>query len=146
MKPTAAALLALLLLQQPEEKWCDVEKTQPRDYCNTCAFWPATEQIDKGLCKKCRSRLEKVETCIKVYWDCPKAHDHPKRHAKNCGASPGCCREFPSLSVVSYACETCNREARKRADVKHGSEKCEGKIRKKCALSGRFPHGGEEPR
>ena len=34
--------------------------------------------------------------------------------------------------------------ARKAADVKHGSDKCEGKIKKTCSLSGTFPHGGSE--
>ena len=127
-----------------EETQCDVSKAEMREYCAGCKAWPASDQIEKGACKKCKGKIEKVETCIKICWECPKMHDgKPKRHAKNCCASPTCCKETPILALVSYACEACKAKAPKEADVKHATEKCEGKIKKTCAETTKFPHGGK---
>lgn len=140
----AAALIGGWTAAQ-EEKACDLRKTEPRDYCAGCRVWPASDQIDKGACKTCKSRVEKVETCVKVYWDCPTAHDgKPKRHAKNCGVSPTCCKERPSLARVGFACESCKAKALKEADLRHAGDKCAGPIKKLCGESTRFPHGGVE--
>ena len=139
------ALAALLLgaLAQPE-KPCDLARTELRDYCLGCKGWPPSEQIDKGNCRKCKGKVEKAETCVKVCWDCPAAHGKPARHAKPCGASEKCCREIPCLALVTYVCDACKGMARKEADVRHSPDTCAGKIRRTCVESGKFPHGGEE--
>lgn len=138
----AAALVAGLAAQ--DEKACDVSKTEIRDYCPGCKGWPASDRIEKGACKKCKGRIERAETCIKVFWDCPTIHGKPVRHAKNCEASKDCCKERPSLARVSYFCDACKGKGKKEGDVKHAAEKCEGKIRETCSESTKFPHGGEE--
>ena len=125
-----------------EDKACDVAKSEMRDYCAGCKAWPATDQVEKGACKKCKGKVEKADTCIKTCWDCPKMHDKPQRHAKNCCDAPGCCKEIPVLALVSYVCDGCKAAAAKQADVKHAAEKCAGKIKKTCAESTKFPHGG----
>ncbi|HEU4339834.1 MAG TPA: hypothetical protein VFS19_07175 [Planctomycetota bacterium] len=126
-----------------EEKACDLAKVESRDYCAGCKGWPASDQVEKGACKKCKGKVEKMETCVKVYWDCPKMHGSPKRHAKNCCTSKTCCTETPSLALVWLECGACKARALKEADLKH-KEKCEGKAKKVCAESTKFPHGGEE--
>ena len=128
-----------------EEKACDVAKSEPRDYCAGCKIWPASDQVDKGACKTCKGKVEKVETCVKSCWVCPKMHDgKPKRHEKDCCGMKGCCKETPILAIVSYACDGCKAAAAKEADVKHTGEKCAGKIQKVCSESTKFPHGGTE--
>ncbi|HZN63535.1 MAG TPA: hypothetical protein VFC90_14115 [Planctomycetota bacterium] len=128
-----------------EEKACDLSKTEQRDYCAGCKTWPAADQIEKGACKKCKGKVEKAETCVKVCWVCPKMHGgQPKRHSKDCCGVKGCCTETPILALVWYVCDGCQGKAMKEADVKHAGEKCEGKIKKTCAESNKFPHGGTE--
>jgi hypothetical protein len=150
MSPIRSLSLAAALLfggaDLQEEKPCDVSKTELREYCATCRIWPASVQIEKGACLKCRSKVERIETCIKVCWDCPKIHATPRRHAKDCRAAKGCCKETPSLAIVSYFCDVCKSKAAMEAAVKHVTEACEGTIKKTCAESGKFPHGGNEER
>lgn len=127
-----------------EEKACDLAKTEVRDYCAGCKAWPAADQIEKGACKKCKAKIDKAETCIKVCWVCPKMHGgKPQRHAKDCCGAKGCCTETPILALVWYSCDGCPGKAMKEADVKH-ADKCAGKVKKSCAESNTFPHGGTE--
>ena len=130
---------------QDEEKACDLSKVELREYCSGCKAWPSSEQVDKGACKKCKTRVEKVETCVKIYWDCPKMHEgKSKRHAKNCCASKTCCKETPSLALVWRGCDACKAKALKEAEFKHANDTCTGKTRKLCGESTKFPHGGAE--
>src|SRR5262245_50797255 len=94
------AVLAVLFLAGQEEPPCDLAKTELRFYCQACRIWPASDRIEKNACVKCKGRVEKVETCIKYYWDCPRIHGTPRRHSKPCGADEDCCREVPSLALV----------------------------------------------
>jgi len=128
-----------------EEKACDIAKMEMRDYCATCKGWPASDQLDKNECKKCKSKVEKRETCVKSCWVCPKMHGGvPKRHSKSCCTSKTCCSETPILALVERICDTCKARASKETDFKHAADPCAGKPRKICAESAKFPHGGEE--
>jgi hypothetical protein len=135
---------AILLLPTLQDKPCDLAKTEIRDYCPSCKIWPASEHIDKGAHLPCRSKVERAEACIKYFWNCPTAHGVPRRHSKDCGASPGCCKEFPSLSLVAWTCDGCRAGARRKEDLRHSADGCTGPIRKVCSRSGKFPHGGDE--
>jgi len=150
----AAALLCGLAWSQdmgggmgpkPQDKACDVSKVEPRDYCPGCQAWPAADKIEKGVCKACKGKVEKAETCVKTCFVCPKMHGGVvKRHSKDCCGVKGCCTETPVLALVSFKCDACGASASKEADVKHKDGMCTGKIAKTCAESAKFPHGGEE--
>ena len=141
MKPAFLAVALFLALQ---DKPCDLAKTELRDYCPTCKIWPASDAIDHGAHVACRSKVERAETCIKYYWDCPTVHGVPRRHSKDCGAAPKCCKEFPSLSLITWSCDGCRAAARRKEDIRHVVDGCAGPLRKNCTLSAKFPHGGEE--
>ncbi|HEU4339833.1 MAG TPA: hypothetical protein VFS19_07170, partial [Planctomycetota bacterium] len=68
-----------------EYKKCDLARTEQLDYCAGCKRWPASDQVDKGDCKKCKGKVEKMDTCVKAYWECTViVPGHPKRHGKKC--------------------------------------------------------------
>jgi hypothetical protein len=147
--PSLVAALALAAQDgrggMREFKECDLARTELRDYCSGCKGWPVSDQVEKGACKKCKVKVEKLETCIKVYWNCPLAHGaKPMRHAKDCRASKSCCKETPSLALVGFECSTCKAKAMKEADLRHAKDTCTGAVKKVCGESTRYPHGGEE--
>jgi hypothetical protein len=137
--------LAALLLAAQDEKPCDLAKIELRSYCGACKAWPSSDQVDKGACRRCKGKVEPLETCIKVYWDCPRMHDTPKRHAVSCCPDRKCCREVPVLALVWRECGGCRARALKEKDLRHLKDGCGGSVRKVCALSEKFPHGGVEP-
>ena len=131
-----------------EPKKCDLSKVENRAYCLRCHEFPATADIEKGACKKCKSKVEQVSTCVKTAFPCKMHGDKEVLHSKRC-CKPEvktCCVETTLLSRIEFWCDACGQRGPTEKDVVHLREKCEGKVAKTCELSGTFPHGGEEYR
>lgn len=128
------------------EKKCDLTKVENRTYCKGCDAFPTDAEVEKGACKKCKTKVEQVATCVKKAYPCRAHGDSEVVHSKRCCKPEvkDCCKETTILARIEYRCDACHARGLTEKEVRHSSEKCEGKIAKTCEKSGTFPHGGEE--
>ncbi len=121
---------------------CDLAKVAPCDHCPKCRTFLLPKDLAKGACRRCGSKPEKVDGCVKTSYSCRM---HPGRqHRKACCATPGCCLEKVVIGHVQFKCDKCSAVGPSEKEVVHSVEKCDGKPARVCEHSGKFPHGGEE--
>ncbi|HZL73155.1 MAG TPA: hypothetical protein VFC86_11875 [Planctomycetota bacterium] len=158
MKTVVCTALGLVLaagLSHPQEpagsagtpeKRCDAAKVENRAFCMGCEGFPAAADIEKGACKKCKTKVMDVPTCVKSAFKCRMHGDNEVLHSKRCCKPEvkDCCNEVTTLARVEYRCEACNQRGFVEKEVRHVKEGCAGKIARTCEKSGTFPHGGEE--
>ncbi|MBI4565849.1 MAG: hypothetical protein HY716_14270 [Planctomycetes bacterium] len=139
-------------------KPCDLAKVEKRDYCPGCRIFAIPSESgageeagkgaeEKGTCAKCKSQLEKVDTCLKSAFPCKMHGEREILHSERCcpPSVKDCCVETVLPSLVIFRCDTCSRWARVAADIQHRNN-CTGRAVRTCEQSGLFPHGGVEPR
>ena len=129
-----------------DAKKCDVSKVENRAFCKGCEAFPAETDIEKGACKKCKTKVQQVATCVKSAFRCRMHGDNEVLHSRRCCKPEvkDCCNEVVTLARVEYRCDACNQRGPSEKEVVHLKDKCEGKVARTCEKSGTFPHGGEE--
>src|SRR6266850_2324714 len=146
MKTVICTALGLVLaagLSHPQEtpagkaselKRCDLAKVENRAYCKGCDAFPAEADIEKGACKKCKTRVEQVPTCVKSAFKCRRHGDNEVLHSKRCCKPEvkDCCNEVITLARIEYRCDGCNQRGPTEKEVIHLKEKCEGKVARTC--------------
>ena len=127
-------------------KKCDAAKVESRAYCKGCEGFPGAADIDKGACKKCKTKVTDVPTCVKAAFKCRMHGDNEVLHSKRCCKPEvkDCCNEVTTLARVEYRCEACHQRSFVEKEIRHEKDECAGKIVRTCEKSGTFPHGGEE--
>lgn len=128
------------------DKKCDLTKVEKRSYCSRCDSFPVEAEIEKGTCKKCKTKIEQLNACVKSAFKCRMHGDSEVLHSKRCCKPEvkDCCGEVSILAREMFKCEGCGQSALTEKTVRHLKEPCDGKVARTCEKSGTFPHGGEE--
>ncbi len=150
MKTAALALLLVLAAQDAPPKPCDLAKVEDGSWCARCSkVLRKTEKasdVDKdGKCAACGSAPDAIKVCVKEWVPRCGMHDM-QPHDKPCCTSRMCCKMETVASPVTFTCEGCGASASLEAKLEHKAGEHEKKLKRSCAHSGRFPHGGELPK
>lgn len=129
---------------------CEVKKTIKGYYCLKCDRELGVDDVRGGECKKCETKPEQVDVCVKrVAWYISKCQ-HKKKEPKPfvCCNKPWTVPTFEeSTARCTYACEVCKVTAVVESQIKH-KEDCKPKfgngVVKVCTKSGKEPHVGDD--
>jgi hypothetical protein len=129
---------------------CDAKKTIPGYFCAKCDRELGVDDVRGGECKKCETKPEKIDICVKrITWFLSKCK-HNKKEEKPFL----CCNKLwsvptfeESFARCTYKCEVCNVTATVESGIKH-KEDCKPKfgngVVKVCLKSGKEPHVGKD--
>lgn len=129
---------------------CEVKKTIKGYYCVMCDRELGVDDIRGGECKKCETKPEQVDVCVKrVAWFYSKCQ-HKKKEPKPficCNKQWAVPTFEESLARCTYACEVCGVKAVVESGIKHKAD-CKPKfgdgVVKVCTKSGKEPHVGDD--
>lgn len=114
---------------------CDLKRIVKGPYCAQCKRDLAPEDLRRGACKRCESKPELVEYCVKMTTPPPPAEGEEAR--------PGLVED---RARVTYQCPTCTAKADRVGDLKHTAE-CKALlsgVKKICSKSGTAPHATDK--
>lgn len=137
------AMLIALILQ--DVKPCDLKKVEKAPYCETCdAIDPKLN--DEGACASCDGAIAKIDVCVKTYFVCAGC-DHKMAEEKACCEGKKFEKAVAKCRIV-FRCEGCG-SAGEADGADCWDEECNKagkKVKRTCADTGHWPHGGAAPK
>ena len=139
-------LFLLLSFQAADPKPCPLSTLRKEPWCGKCQRWKRREDLDyrKKQCKLCESKVERIEVCVREYYHCPTCNKRGFKSGRCVGFT---CERKPMAKKSSFArtFHQCPGNCKRKGDSaqKCGLQSCSnrnGRFRKTCEYSGRFPH------
>jgi YHS domain-containing protein len=115
---------------------CDLKRLVKGPYCAECKRDLMPDDLRQGKCKRCETKADLVEYCVKWVPAPPPAEGEEAR--------PGGLVE--DRARVTYQCPSCSAQADRLAEIKHAAD-CKGLLgaaKKICSKSGTAPHATDK--
>lgn len=127
---------------------CPMKKKNKVEYCGKCAqFVTAKAELEKGKHVACGEKVEKIEACDMIFYECPTCKDRKMEKGKCANAD---CKsadrvETRSLARVMFGCEGgCGAKTVEKKKCE--ADTCPGKGKNftpMCERNGEWPHVGK---
>lgn len=133
--------MSAVLLTAPMLPPCDMKDVEKGQYCEKCETALESKDVKEGACKKCQTKVKKVELCVaRAYMGC---HKGPQMKPYVCCGKPA--KEIVDKALVVVKCEQCGKEGTKVGPCPEDAcKKAKKKFKKFCTKSGVVPHIGSE--
>jgi hypothetical protein len=113
---------------------CDCKKVVKGWYCEMCKRELKEDDVRNSVCKKCETKPEQIEFCLKRTYHPQTAEEIRKKLPP---------KFTDDLARIGYECDTCAAKGQVEKDIKHKDDckpKFGGGLKKVCAKSGKAPH------
>lgn len=118
---------------------CDVETTRRMPYCAACEEIVADDEaVERNRHTECDNEVERVEVCVKEYYECAVCSEVQARRGDHCDEPMV---ERTDYARVMYRCEGCNATAMEQGRCEtEGCSEHGHRMEESCEHSGTFPH------